>query len=501
VTTNPGGMPVVSDTVPLTPTSTGCSSTLASTQCSLTVSLAPGSYNASVSTFGALDVELSAGQNVGFSIVAGQANVIPMTLNGIPASIRVSSAAPGVHGAQYSGFTLYGLSTQKFAAEAIDGAGSTIVGAGSPAFSVALVGGSGFTVTNPTTSGPNTFSLTPPGTNGQGGTFTATATYDDGTCSDAGAVCSTNFTVKNDVQTLFIAHSNVTGSVDMYAAPFTGAPTQITNGVNGPVSMAIDGAGHLFIANINTNVVNEYAAPYTGAPIAATTMGDIGEVESIALDASGNLFVTDATNEAVDIFAPPFSGSPTVITNGLHLPWSIAVDSAGNFYVGDLISKTVKQFMPPYSSASLATATMSSPQGPLELQFDRTGNLFVLNSGVSVLMFSPPYTSGATTIALSGNSGSGMALDGTGALFVSEAIPAHSTVSIFNAPYTSASQVVTGTFDAQDVAIDGTGTIYVANGSGPTPGLYSYAPPYTGTATINTNGTSWVNSGPMLFSH
>lgn len=496
VTTDPGGVSVLSETVPLTPTSSGCSSSLASTVCVLTLSLNPGDYDAVISTYDGSSVELSAGQDVDFTVAQGQQNAVALVLNGIPAAIRVASSAPAVHGAQNSGFTLYGLNAQNFAAEAIDADGNVIVGAGSPTFSVASVVGSGFTITAPTTTAPNTFGLTPPGTNGQGATFTVTAAYSDSTCATAGAVCTATFTVKNDVQTLFIAGTNPAG-VEMYTAPFTGAPTTLVGGSAGTNSLAISRSGDLFVGNIDTDIVSEYAPPYTGAPIASTTAGDIGEEGQIALDASGNLFVADEENNAVDIFAPPYSGAPTVITNGVNLPITVVVDAAGNFYVGNLIGGNVEQFTPPYSSLSLPAATIATG-APIQLALDRTANLFV-GDGSIVNMYSPPYTSGSTIISTDMAGPQVMALDGTGTLFVPNDNGPSSSATIYTAPYTGTPQIVHGgLFNPMDIAIDGTGTMYVANASGPTPGLYVFAPPYTGTPTINTNG-SWTSTTSMVF--
>ena len=45
------GPTTVNQTAALTPTSGGCASTLASTQCTLQVALTPGSYTATLSTY------------------------------------------------------------------------------------------------------------------------------------------------------------------------------------------------------------------------------------------------------------------------------------------------------------------------------------------------------------------------------------------------------------------------------------------------------------------
>jgi hypothetical protein len=74
-------------TADLTPTSTGCSSTLATTVCSLSLSLPPGTYSADISTYdglGATGQLLSAGQAINFQILAGVSNSIQATLSGYP---------------------------------------------------------------------------------------------------------------------------------------------------------------------------------------------------------------------------------------------------------------------------------------------------------------------------------------------------------------------------------------------------------------------------------
>ncbi len=93
-TPNPTGIPAY---VNLTPTSTGCSSSLASTVCTAVLPLPVGTYDASLSTYdqtGGAGNLLSEAQNVPFTIVAGTANSISLTLGGIPASLAVAPFAP-----------------------------------------------------------------------------------------------------------------------------------------------------------------------------------------------------------------------------------------------------------------------------------------------------------------------------------------------------------------------------------------------------------------------
>jgi hypothetical protein len=71
--------------VNLTPTSNGCASTLASTQCTVAFSVLPGSYDATLTTYdggNATGNLLSAAQGIPFVIAAGVANSLSISLGG-----------------------------------------------------------------------------------------------------------------------------------------------------------------------------------------------------------------------------------------------------------------------------------------------------------------------------------------------------------------------------------------------------------------------------------
>ena len=72
---------------------------------------------------------------------------------------------------------------------------------------------------------------------------------------------------------------NTTGYVAEIAAPYTGAITQIANGIAAPKKLLVDGAGDLFVMT-NTGYVLEYAPPYTGTPV---TIGNGVALSSMVL--------------------------------------------------------------------------------------------------------------------------------------------------------------------------------------------------------------------------
>ena len=72
---------------------------------------------------------------------------------------------------------------------------------------------------------------------------------------------------------LFVGNWNGS-TITEYASPYTGAPIATnSNGLQGPISLAFDPSGDLFVANSNTTIT-EYAAPYTGAPVATILISE-----------------------------------------------------------------------------------------------------------------------------------------------------------------------------------------------------------------------------------
>ncbi len=473
-------------TVGLTPTSSGCTSTLASTLCVLIVALAPGSYTTTIALQDASNAVLSAAQTIPFTVIAGTNNAIDLTLSGVPHSISVTSGAPAVHGSQGGGFTLYGLAAQPVLVTALDADGNYIIGPGSPTFTASMLSGSGFTIANPTTSAPNTVKLTPPGTNGTGEVFSLTAAYSDGTCSLPGAVCSATFTVKNDVQSIFVANQG-TNTVTEYTPPYTGTPTSISNGVVVPTALAMDSAGDLFVASRGAGVT-EYAPPYTGTP--TTIANGVNQPSAMVLDGAGDLFVANyagytANAGAVTEYAPPYTGTPTTITTGVSQPRALTLDAAGDLFVANGYTNTVTEYAAPYTGTPTTIST--GVKLPIGLTLDASGRLFVANLLATVTENGPPYTGTPTTISSGVSVPIAVTLDGSGNLFVVN--QGNNKVTEYAPPYTgSPTTTISNNVNGPSAGLlDGAGNFFVANQGNGT--VTEYAPPYGGspTATISTN--------------
>lgn len=150
-------------TAPLTPTSTGCSSTLASTICTFSLPLAASGtpYAVSVSMLDANHTVLSQTLNVPVTIVAGQANTINMSLGGLATGVSVLPYLTHRMVLAAGGVSVYGNAAIAFEVVPTDADGNLILGVGAPAPTVTLASGGHASLTAPTSANPNLWTITP----------------------------------------------------------------------------------------------------------------------------------------------------------------------------------------------------------------------------------------------------------------------------------------------------------------------------------------------------
>lgn len=480
-------------TANLTPTSTGCSSTLASTVCILTLALGPGSYNASVSTFdgpSATGNLLSAGQAIGFTIVGGTANTVNIVLNGIPVSLILAPASSAIvaTGGPTS-FTLNGLVPGELEAEALDADGNIIAGVGAPSFSVSQTGGASFTLTNPTSTSPNTIVLGQPATSGQAATYTLTASYPDATCSTAGAVCTLNFSVTSHQQVLV---ASIGAGYEVWEPPYTAAPVTLS-GVTGSLqlvnSAAFDAAANLYVVDSQFNGgagrILAYVPPYTGSPTVIGA-GTVSDPTAVLIGPDGKMFVPSFDNSTVYVWTPPYTGTPTAVTTDVSNPSSVALDANEDLFVGDFAGSSAQEFAPPYTGAP---TLLSGTNMTANIHVAPLGEVFAADIGLSGLLeFLPPYTGTPTTLTNGINNAEDVAFTGSGTMFVSQP----SGFLEFAPPYTGTPTSFPETAGGGvALAIDAAAELFSANFSNDN--ITVFPPPYTGAPykTLTTAQTVW----------
>lgn len=189
-------------------------------------------------------------------------------------------------------------------------------------------------------------------------------------------------------------------SGDLYAAEFIGnlirriTPTAFVstfagsgvpgsanaNGTNasftGPIAMTIDGVGNIFLAELNTARIRKITPAGDVTTLAGTgafgfvngtgTAASFARPYGIAVDAAGNLFVADSDNNAIRKVTPggvvtTFAGTGTAgFADGaanvatFERPNGVAFDAVGNLYVADTGNSLLRKITPAGVVSTLA---------------------------------------------------------------------------------------------------------------------------------------------------
>jgi len=426
------------------------------------------------------------------SVVAGQTNPVTVSLNGVAASLALAVLAP-------ASVTKCTPSSVTATWSAMDAAGDTIVGPGTIVASDGTPVSPTLTVSDPvrfTVGAPNGNSWNV-AYNGAGGVSPVTLTASNPLVTSGSAPVAVNAGS--------LLFTTAAAAVHVVPPPYTGAPTAIANGINGPVQVLVNSSCTLFVANSaggGPGSVTLYAPPYTGAPI-ATVPG--ANVLDVALSSSGNLFVLNGppTNTVTE-FGAPYTGSPLAtvdlspVGSNFGNPLNISADSANDFFiVSDLNSATlVRAYSPPYAAATFVPA--NTPEQTVEQAV--TNNLFVTSNGSLQLEYAPPYTGSPSATINPGTNvgGGGLALDPAGDFFV--AYYGSSKIAEYQPPYTGGPAVTisVGLDGPATLALDpATGNLFASNLPPPSnlvlpKTVTVYAPPYTSApfATVNIPGSN-----------
>ena len=166
--------------------------------------------------------------------------------------------------------------------------------------------------------------------------------------------------------------------------------------LDGPVRLAFDASGALWVSGKNSNTIVKYAPEQlasSGAPspqvVLRSTPGSLAEPGALAFDPHGALWIANAGNDSVVMFTPAqlaASGSPTpTVTltgtaNTLSRPTGLAFDADGSLWVAPLTGAGVLRYLPEQLLASgspVPSATITGFSRQLSLAFDHAGDLWV----------------------------------------------------------------------------------------------------------------------------
>jgi sugar lactone lactonase YvrE len=291
----------------------------------------------------------------------------------------------------------------------------------------------------------------------------------------------------------------------------TNANNAGATGLNDPNGVAVDGSGNVYIADTGNNRVLYYPVGSTTATRvygqrgsftvnvannSGVSANSLNAPDGVNVDSSGNLYIADSGNNRV-LYYPAGSTTATRVygqggsftTNahnvgatGLHNPNGAAVDGSGNVYVADMVNNRVL-----YYPAGSTTATRVYGQG---------GSFTTNASDVSADSLNNPF---------------GIAVDGSGNVYVADAV--NNRVLYYPAGGTTATRVYGqgGDFTSDvantnvsansltgpnGVAVDGSGNLYIAD-SGNNRVLYYPAGSTTATRVYGQGGDFTANASTV----
>jgi hypothetical protein len=248
--------------------------------------------------------------------------------------------------------------------------------------------------------------------------------------------------------------------------------------LNNPAAVAVDSAGNLYIADelnqrarkvaagtgVITTVAGNGSWSYSGDNGPATA-ASLSSPADVAVDSAGNLYIADSYNNRIRKVAAGTGIITTVAGNGapgysgdngpataasLSGPTDVALDSAGNLYITDYFNNRIRKVAAGTGiittvagsgtagySGDNGPATAASLNGPFSVALDNAENLYATDTGNQRIRKVAAGSGIITTVAGNGSQGysgdngpatvaslnnpSGVAIDGSGNLYLSDA--------------------------------------------------------------------------------
>jgi murein DD-endopeptidase MepM/ murein hydrolase activator NlpD len=158
--------------------------------------------------------------------------------------------------------------------------------------------------------------------------------------------------------------------------------TTLATGLSGPVGIAIDGAGRIFVSDTYNDRIVTLDADGVASPLALDVSLDTPT--GIAVDSTGTLYVADTGNNVVR--AIDRSGLSATIDayeiGGFQRPIGVAADTAGTLYVTDEAARVIAVPRLGYGARVIAGSSPGFQNGRgLDAQFRRPTGIAALEPG------------------------------------------------------------------------------------------------------------------------
>jgi uncharacterized protein (TIGR03437 family) len=240
--------------------------------------------------------------------------------------------------------------------------------------------------------------------------------------------------VRVDANTGVVTRVAGTGTAGYNGDNIPAATAQLSS----PTGLAVDAAGHLYIADagnfrirmvsgggIITTIAGDGTPGYSGdnGPPASAQFDGLAD---LALDSSGNLYIADFHNQVVRLVShgviTTVAGNGTYGAGGDNLPATsaplagpsgIALDSAGNLYIAEGYNNKIRKVSGGIIGTVAGTgtagftgdaksATLATLQQPTDIAVDSAGNLYIADYGNNRIRKVAAATGVITTVAGNG---------------------------------------------------------------------------------------------------
>jgi trimeric autotransporter adhesin len=258
------------------------------------------------------------------------------------------------------------------------------------------------------------------GYSGDGGLATqAQLQFPDGIAIDASGNVYLSDTTANVVR-MVSASGTITTYAGQGAAGYSGdggAATQAQ--LNAPVGLALDATGNLYIADSGNSVVRKVSKSGVITTVAGNgsagfsgdggpaTFAALNQAQGIAADAAGSLYIADTFNNRVRVMSAggiiqtvagtgisSFSGDGGPAASAtMFLPTDVALDNGGNLYIADFGNSRIRKVAQSNIQTVIggkgtetifdeAVATSIRLNGPTGVAVDGSGDIFVAEGSI-----------------------------------------------------------------------------------------------------------------------
>jgi DNA-binding beta-propeller fold protein YncE len=180
-----------------------------------------------------------------------------------------------------------------------------------------------------------------------------------------------------------------------------------------PGTVALDGAGNVYIADPVNNAIQEWI---TANRNFATLVSGLNDPNGVAVDGAGNVYIADTGNNAIKERTVS-SGNVTTLVSSLHHPAGVAVDGAGNVYIADTDDNVILEWLAANSNViTLVSNGLSGPQG---VAVDVSGNVYIADTGHNAVVEWTAASGNVTGLVFSESySPQYLAVDGLGNVYM-----------------------------------------------------------------------------------